>query len=912
MTTIRSHTFVSIVGLALALAAGNSCSSTHETRPASGGAGGGGMSAPGTTSAFGGVTSSGGTAGSGGSTGVTTGRGGSTGSGGMAASGGTAKGGASGRDAGLGGSTGGSLGRGGESATGGAATDGGSSSGGATGTLPSPFVNGYDGERPTTTSFDIGWKFHLGDASGAQAEEFDDSSWRALNVPHDWSIELPFSQSSAASSGGGYLDGGIGWYRKTFTIPASSDGSRFFLQFDGIYMDSTVWVNGAQVGGRPYGYSSFEMDITAAVHAGGSNVVAVKVNNQLPSSRWYSGSGIYRHVWLKMVNPVHVAYCGAWVTTPTVGTNSATVKVSTQIKNEAGTSQSVYVVTSILAPDGAEAATDQATASSLAAGGSQTFTQSLSVSNPKLWSTTSPALYAVKIQVLANDGVVDTYVTRFGIRSFKFEANTGFSLNDKATKINGVCMHHDLGSLGAALNDRALERQLEILKAMGTNGIRTSHNPPAPELLQLADRMGFVVMDEAFDCWNKAKTSHDYARFFSNWAQADVQDMVARDRNHPSVILWSIGNEIPDVSDIATAQKLINWVKDKDSTRPITQNMKPISEETAALEDLLGFSYSALDYTPYHTNHPTWKLIASESSSAVRSRGVYHLPVNQNVLTSSDNQCSSYDNSVVSWGNSAEDSWSAVNTRSYMAGEFVWTGFDYIGEPTPYNWPAKSSYFGIVDTAGFPKDIYYFYQSKWNSSGPPMVHIVPMDWTSWSAGQSVPVYVYTNCTSVELLLNGQSLGSKSMNASTGHLRWDVTFASGTLRAQASNDGEAIAYDEVQTAGPAAKIILKVDRKHISANGIDLAFVEADVTDANDVLVPQASQKIDFTVIGPGTIVAVDNGNPVSLEAYKAASRSAFNGKALAIVQSTSTPGAISLQATSRGLTSGSIDITAGP
>jgi beta-galactosidase len=662
------------------------------------------------------------------------------GSGGWGGAGGSGAGGANAAS-----SNGGAAGAGAGGRGGAAGAPGGSGGSAPTST---PTGNRYDGARSTTVSFDTAWKFHLGDVSGAEATSFDDQSWTSLDVPHDYSISQPFSQSSASGSGGGYLDGGVGWYRKSFSLPSAASGQRIFVQFDGVYMDSTVWMNGMKVCARPYGYVSFECDVTSAATLGGSNLLAVKVNNQIPSSRWYSGSGIYRHVWLKTVNPVRVAYTGTHVTTPQISAASASVSLTVTLQNDTTLSQSVSVVSSIRDASGAEVADSTLDMASIAAGKTSDLTQSMTVKNPELWSLASPTLYEVVTTVSVGDTVVDTYTTPFGIRSFAFDANQGFSLNGESVKLNGVCNHHDLGSLGAAVNFRALEKRLEMLKDMGVNALRTSHNPPAPELLDLADSMGFLVMDEAFDCWDQAKVKYDYARFFAQWATTDIADMVARDRNHPSVIIWSIGNEIPNANP-TTAQTLMTAVKTKDTTRVIAQAFNPYSSSTAAVEDLVGINYNTGLYDSVHSGDPSWKIFASETSSAVRSRGIYKLPVSSNVLTSNDNQCSSYDNSVVAWGASAEQSWTNVNTRSFVAGEFIWTGFDYIGEPTPYGWPAKSSYFGAIDTADFPKDIYYFYKSRWNFAGPTMVHVVPTDWTSWSAGQSVPVFVALPTTFLE-------------------------------------------------------------------------------------------------------------------------------------------------------------------
>ena len=450
-----------------------------------------------------------------------------------------------------------------------------------------------------------------------------------------------------------------------------------------------------------------------------------------------------------------------------------------------------------------------------------------------------------------------------------------------------------------------------MLKSMGVNALRTSHNPPAPEMLDMADRMGFLVMDEAFDCWDQAKNTYDYARFFSKWSTIDIGDMVARDRNHPGIIIWSIGNEIQDNNNTTIAASLIAAVKAKDSTRAIGQANASAAPgaAVAAMEDVVGLNYAPYSYDSTHSSNPSWKLFASESSSAVRSRGVYKTPVTTNILSGSDNQCSSYDNSVVSWGTSAEGSWSSVNTRAYIAGEFIWTGWDYIGEPTPYGWPSKSSYFGAIDTAGFPKDIFYFYQSKWGAAGPTMVHIVPMDWTSWTAGQSVTVWAYTNADSVELFLNGTSLGSKTMNATTAHLQWSVPFATGTLEAKATKGGTVVATDTVKTAGAAAKLALAPDRASITADGRDLSYVEIDIDDTQGVVAPKANNTIAVTVSGPGTLVGLDAGDSTNHDSYKGTSHAAFSGKLMAIIQSTTTAGTVTVNATSSGLSAGSTTVT---
>ncbi len=822
-----------------------------------------------------------------------------------------------------------SSGSGGQSSSGSGDADAGDSGNRGTGgqdggsVAPATMFNSYDGARATTVSFDSTWKFHLGDATNAKNPTFDDSSWTTLDVPHDWSISQPFEQNSPAGSGGGYLGGGVGWYRKSFTLPAASSGQRVIVQFDGAYMDSTVYMNGTQICARPYGFISYECDFTSSANFGGTNVLALRLNNQQPSSRWYSGSGLLRHTWLKTVNPLRVAYTGTHVTTPQVSDASATVNISVTLQNDGPTTQSASVASSILDNTGAQVAQGSAQATEVDAAttstpGTATVTQTIMVSNPKLWSLSSPTLYSMVTTVTVAGTVVDIYTSSFGIRTFAFDANNGFTLNGQSVKLNGTCNHNDLGALGAAVNYRAIEKRLQMLKDMGANALRTSHNPPAPEFLDIADRLGFLVMDEAFDCWDQGKNTYDYGRFFNQWGTTDIGAMVMRDRNHPSIIIWSIGNEIPDDNNATVAQSLISAVKAKDTTRVIGQAFAEASPGAAVapLEDVVGLNYAPYVYDSLHSSHPTWKFFASESSSAVRSRGIYELPVTSNILTSSTNQCSSYDNSVVSWGTSAEGSWQAVNTRNFIAGEFIWTGFDYIGEPTPYGWPSKSSYFGAIDTAGFPKDIYYFYQSRWNHDGPTMVHITPMDWTSWTAGQSVPIYVYSNADSVELFLNGTSLGSKNVDTkaadtNSGHLQWSVTFASGTLEAKAKKNGAVVVTDTVQTAGTAAGVTLKVDRAAIAADGLDLAYVEADIVDAKGVLVPQAGNEIEFSVTGPGAMVGVDNGDSINHESYKGTSHAAFSGKALAIIQSTTTAGKVTVQAASMGLATGSADIVTG-
>ena len=777
----------------------------------------------------------------------------------------------------------------------------------ASAAAPAPYTDVYNGERGI--SFNDNWKFSLSNPTNAQSVSFNDASWRSLTIPHDWSIELAFRQSSPSAKSGGFLDGGTGWYRKTFTLPSNYSGKRVTIHFEGVYMNSEVYINGTLLGTRPYGYSSFEYDLTPYLKAGSTpNVIAVKVDAKQPNSRWYSGSGIYRDVWITATDPVHVAYCGVKVKTPTVSDVAATVNVSATVENHSFATKSVQVVTSFYDKDLKLIHTNVSTPVSISANSNKVVSYDYTLANPQLWSCSNPYLYKVKTQVMENGIALDTYSTNFGVRTIEVGGSFGFKLNGVQTKLHGVCMHHDLGSLGAAQNYRALERQVEILKSFGVNSIRTSHNPPAPALLEICDRMGMLVMDEAFDMWVQVKEGKTYAyagSTFTTWGQRDLQDMVRRDQNHPCVIMWSIGNEIPEQSNsagYAIAQNLITWLKAVDDTRPITDGIDGTNQNNLApLLDVVGYNYRSGDeYDNHHDAYPNRVILGTETSSAVRTRGVYHLPTSTNILTHSDMQCSSYDNSVVNWGQSAENSWEQDQTRNYVAGQYIWTGFDYIGEPTPYDWPAKSSYFGIVDMCGFPKDIYYFYQSQWTTQ--PMVHLLP-HW-NWSTGNNIPVWAYSNCDEVQLEVNGVL---KSKQTVTGnkpyHLEWNVPFAAGKIRAFGYKGGKVVAKDSIVTAGTAAKIELKADRKTILADGKDLSFIETNILDKNGTLVPDAANQVTYTVSGPGRIVGVDNGNPISIESFKGNVRKAFNGKCLAIVQSTGQPGQITVTATAAGLSS---------
>jgi beta-galactosidase len=772
----------------------------------------------------------------------------------------------------------------------------------------SQLVPAYNGARGQ--SFNDGWKFQKGDASGAEKAGFDDSGWRSLSVPHDWSIEQEFNKNSKANCWAGYLDGGVGWYRKTFALDASLSGQRILIGFDGVYMNSEVWINGTSLGTRPNGYSTFEYDLTPHVRFGGaSNLVAVRVDNEQPNSRWYTGSGIYRNVWLTELDPVHIPNSGVFVTTPSVTAASATVSVSTEVQNQSTASQPVTVTTTLYDPSGSRATDDTTSSVDVARDATSTFRQSLTVASPKLWSTTSPALYQVEVEVKVGGAVADTYRVPLGIRSFQFDPASGFSLNGQNMKLRGVCMHHDLGALGTALSRRALERQVLMMKAMGANAIRTSHNPPAPELLEICDREGILVMDEAFDVWEMGKEPEfDYHVHFKDWAQIDIQAQVRRDRNHPSVILWSIGNEIQGAS-VSTASNLIQWVKAIDSTRPVTwacNNMGDrTNQEIAKLLDVQGYNYQEQFYDGDRSSHPDWKIYGSETCSAVRSRGIYHSDGN---VTNADMQCSSYDDNA-NWHSPAWQGYEWDVSRPFIGGQFIWTGFDYIGEPTPYKcqYPAKGSYFGIVDTAGFPKDTYYFYMSRWTAA--PMIHVLP-HW-NWSPGTNVRVHVYTSCESAELFVNGKSQGAKTFGSGATRLEWNsVPWEAGTLRVDGKIGGAVVAHDEVKTAGAPAAVMLSVDRTTIAADGRDLAFVTADIVDSNGVFVPTATNAVEFTVTGPGKVAGTDNGNAIDVTSYVSSARNAFSGKALAIIRSTGAAGSIQVKSSSAGLSADSVTITA--
>ncbi|QGZ38087.1 beta-galactosidase [Pseudoduganella flava] len=811
--------------------------------------------------------------------------------------------------------------------------------------LPAAFsAAAADGPRERL-SFNADWRFHKGEPAAGKADDgaFNDAAWRKLDLPHDWGIEGPFKQEYAGETGK-LPWWGVGWYRKHFTLPADDAGRRIYLDIDGAMSNATVFVNGREVGGWPYGYASWRVDLTPHVKAGGENVVAIRLDNPPDSSRWYPGGGIYRNVWLVKTAPVHVAHNGTYVTTPQVASDSALVNVQVTVDND-GADTDVQVATEIYALDkagrrtGAAVARQDATAAAKVAAGKQVqLTQALAVPNPRLWSTEAPQRYVAVTTVTSKGRAVDQYETPFGIRTIAFDAQRGFLLNGKRVPIQGVCQHHDLGALGTAINVRALERQLEILREMGVNAIRTSHNPPAPELLDLADRMGILIVDEAFDMWGEQKTPNDYHRAFPAWHEKDLRTMVRRDRNHPSVIAWSIGNEIVEQGKPEgwkVAAHLAEIVRGEDRTRPTTAAYNHVSSGYNGFQnaiDLFGYNYKPHEYGKFHASAPHIPMYGSETASTVSSRGEYFFPVSDEKSKGLANfHVSSYDLSAPPWATAPDVEFKGQDDNPFVAGEFVWTGFDYLGEPTPYNAdttnvlnftdpvqrakmekdladlkkiaiPSRSSYFGIVDLAGFKKDRFWLYQARWRPELP-MAHLLPhWNWPE-RVGQVTPVHLYTSGDEAELFLNGQSLGRKKRGPRDYRLRWDdVKYQPGTLKAVTYRNGKPWAEDTVRTAGAPAKLALSADRDKLQADGADLAFVSVTIADKDGVPVPRTHNRIRFSLTGPGEIVVTDNGDPNSFESFQSKEKNAFNGKVLAIVRTRAGAGGkLVLTATADGM-----------
>ncbi len=769
---------------------------------------------------------------------------------------------------------------------------------------------------------DSGWRFHLDEAAGAGEPQFNDLHWRELDLPHDWSIEQPFDSKYASATG--YLPGGIGWYRKSFRVPGPLAGRRIHILFDGVYMNSEVWINGHYLGKRPYGYISFEYNLTPHLRTdGGANTLAIKVDHsKYADTRWYNGSGIYRHVWLIETGNVHIPVWGTYVTTPEVFETAASIAIETRVKNEGAAAADVTVVSTLEDADGREVTRVEAT-QSINGGEESRIKHTIEMTNPRLWSPDTPNLYAIVSRVKVADTVVDEYRTPLGIREFVFDPDKGFHLNGKKTLIKGVCIHHDGGCLGAAVPDRALERRLQALKELGCNAIRTSHNPPAPLLLDLCDRMGFMVMDEAFDEWARPKKKwilgrnngepgfEGYATYFQDWGITDIQAMVLRDRNHPSIILWSIGNEIdyshdpyydpaasnytadkPSAAELPViAAQLAKAVKEIDTTRPVTAALATISVSNptglAQVLDVVGYNYQESHYEEDHAKYPARKLIGSENSHAYNA-------------------------------------WKTILDLPYANGQFLWTGIDYLGESP--GWPVRSSGAGILDECGFKKPGFYFRQSLWSDK--PMVYVGlrssqsggrggrgrgadPLPHWNLQANPGAPVNVgcYSNCETVELWLNDKSLGEKSpATAANRTVTWQVPYSPGTLKAIGKNGGNAVCSFELKTAGDAQQVTLSPDLATIPADGRSLSHIEVNAADAAGIPVYDANHEVTFEVSGPGRIIGVDTGDTASHEGFKGNSRKLYHGKCLVIVQSTLEPGTITLKASAPGLSVGQTTI----
>jgi beta-galactosidase len=778
---------------------------------------------------------------------------------------------------------------------------------------------------------------------------FDDSQWRLLNLPHDWGIEGPFKMEYPGDTAK-LPWWGVGWYRKHLAIPAADAGRKIYLDVDGAMSYATVWLNGQLVGGWPYGYSSWRVDITPFLKFGADNVIAIRLDNPKGSSRWYPGGGIYRNTWLVKTAPVHLAHWGIFVSTSVVEEKSATVGIQLKVDNDTETASAVTVRNDIfeLKPDGGKGkfvATLASDKLDVSAHQSLSNVCQVVLKNPRLWSIDNPQRYVVVTTVEQDGKAVDRCETPFGIRTVQFTADNGFLLNGKRVSLQGVCNHHDLGALGAAINVRALARQVELLKQAGCNAIRTSHNPPAPELLDACDRLGMVVMDESFDCWKQGKNRNDYSQLFDDWHEADLRALVRRDRNHPCVVLWSIGNEVPDQitpEGPQLAVKLRRIVQSDDPTRLVTSGCDRIPAGYNGFQqgvDVFGYNYKPFEYGKFHAANPTQPLYGSETASTISSRGEYFFPVSEDKNGGkADFQVSSYDLYAPPWATTPDTEFRGQDQNPFVAGEFVWTGFDYLGEPTPYNRdltvlsnfsdpaaaermkkelaelgkiqpPSRSSYFGFLDLAGFPKDRYYLYQSRWRPDFP-MAHILPhWNWPG-RVGQVTPVHVYTSGDAAELFLNGKSLGRKKKGPYEYRLRWDdVIYQPGELKIVAYKDGKKWATDIVKTTGTPAKLILASDRNRITADGQDLSFVTVLIADKEGLPVPRSNHHVQFTIEGPGEIIATDNGDATSFESFQAAGRNAFNGKALAIIRSKAgVPGVIKLKATSPGLASAKVEI----
>ena len=792
-------------------------------------------------------------------------------------------------------------------------------------------------------SFNENWKFQTTDDADATQVDYDDSNWRVLNLPHDAAIEGEFHPDNNSRTGG-LPNHGRRVYRKTFSIDSSKKDETVTLEFDGVMSNSTIYINGKEVYHRPNGYIGFEIDITHYIELDKKNIIAVEVNQEVLSARWYTGAGIYRNVWFETKNPVHVAHWGTYVTTPEISNDKACVAIETKVENKNTTTGEYSLQTSILDQEGNEIASSNEKID-FQKENTSVIQQELTISNPNLWDLDSPYLYKSVSTILKDNQKIDRYETTFGVRTIEF-SREGFFINGRKEKIKGVCLHHDLGPLGAAVNLRAIERQLQIMKDMGVNAIRTAHNPTSKEQLELCDKMGILVQGEAFDVWGEPKTEKDYSNHWDNWHETDLRDMIRRDRNHPSIIMWSIGNEVREqkqASGQQIAERLVEICKEEDPTRPTTagfnQLVAALKNGLANAVDLVGANYKPTQYAKLMEAYPDKIFYGSETASTVSSRGVYHFPIKKYDKHPSL-QVSGYDVQSPPWAYPIDVEFFNQDKNPNLIGEFVWTGFDYLGEPTPYggkdnlthgnwdtDWPARSSFFGAVDLAGFPKDRFFFYQSQWIDE--PMVHILP-HWNWENSGHTnIPVFCYTNAKVAELFVNGKSYGKKVKGVdktripidfygwgkkekyfdSPYRLSWEVPYEAGEIEIVVYNEGKEVARKSIKTANAPAQVSLEAGRTEINADGEDLSFITVNIEDENGVLNPLADNLVEFKVSGPATIAAVGNGNAASLEPFRADYRKAFNGKCLLIIKSKKgETGQVVIKAFSQGLKGQTIKI----
>jgi beta-galactosidase len=791
-------------------------------------------------------------------------------------------------------------------------------------------------------NFNEGWLFKKDTLPNGQSVTLEDSNWRKLNLPHDWAIEGPFSKKNDLRTGG-LPDTGEAWYRKHFTVAKENQDKQVAIEFDGAMKNAKVWLNGIYIGERPYGYIGFEFDLTRHIKFGQDNIIAVQLSPEQQSARWYPGAGIYRNVRLKLNNPVHIPQWGTYITTPKVTAQKATVQIKTRIKNASKQDLIAVLETIVKDQKGKIIATKTSSVNSNK-NTEKSINQQFEIIKPTIWDLKTPHLYTAISKVKIDNKIVDEFESEFGIRTIAFDADKGFFLNGNEVELNGVCLHHDQGALGSAVNYRAMERQMQIMQTMGVNALRTSHNPPAPELLKVCDKLGIVVIVEAFDEWQIGKVPNGYNKIFDQWHEKDLRDMIKRDRNHPSVIMWSIGNEILEQGKKdgwKITKELTDICHDEDNTRPTTAGFNyypdPFDNKLADYVDVVGLNYWPLNYPEIKEKHPKMIIYGSETSSQTSSRGVYHFPLEAKEQRQT-NHVSSYDVTVgPPWAYPPDVEFEAQEKSPFSLGEFIWTGMDYLGEPTPYagddnrtkgiwnsDWPSRSSYFAPVDLCGYPKDRYYLYQSQWTKA--PMIHILP-HW-NWEGKEKeiIPIFCYTNCDEAELFVNGKSFGKKTKGkdmtkipaefhyfklgeyASKYRLSWDVPYESGSIKVVGYKNGRAVTEKEIKTAGKPAKIALKADRTEIKANGTDLSYITVDIHDDKGIFCPTADTEVQFEISGEGTLAGLDNGNQTDTTSFQSNTKKAFNGKCLLIIKSTRKAGIVTVKATALGLISKNINI----